>query len=1218
MSNTMNRLFITLLFPISLLAIRFVVAQDEKAKPETDDNGAFANPAELGGEDRYLIHLSTDKPIYRGNEVAYFRGIRLHHATQKPADGTHLAAFEVIGPKGEKAHTGLTQTDDSVYGFMWQIPSEQPGGQYTVKLVPSDGNAPAERKFEIRAYRSPRIKSQITFLRKGHGPGDSVVAYLKAERAEGGIPVGAKVSVIARVDEKEIYRGETKIDKDGKCEGRFSLPKEITRGEGTLAMVVEDGGVVETASKTIPILLQTVDLSTYPEGGNLIADVPNRVYIEAFTPALKPADISGVVVDQDGAEIVPFATVHEGRGRFTFTPKYGNKYSLKILSPSGINRTFPIEHEVNEDGVSLHSEKDVYAANERIEIGLISSKSENYLVTLSKREKREDSIAVAVAKQTEKRVSLDAKESSGVLVVTVWDEQQRPIAERLVFRKPSAVVNVAIEPDTTEYVPGGTAKITFTSTDNDGNPVSAQIGVTVTDDSVLEMIDKREQAPRLPAMVLLENEVENLSDAHVYFDANNEQAPRAMDLLLGTQGWRRFAYIHPRELVHNFQDAAKRALALRDQRTLMEWTRLYSFAKQRGLNRQDLFFMDSLSAADEGAAPRRSRARRFGEIRADAELLKRFDEASDKQDADGLSSRAKNLAIRQNAPKNELGLELADLEEQVARERKLVPHVAFEQIQQERDAFRQILPGQSMIAVRVYAHKRNASRPQGERTDFTETLYWCSSITTDENGKATVEFDLNDSVTSFRIAADAFTKTGSIGSTTAQIESVEPFYVEPKLPLEVTTGDFLQIPLSLINATSEELSEGTLEITSESWKSIQTDTTKFKLTAKQRARKILGISVGGFQGEADLTLSADAGPYGDQVTRTLKIVPRGFPIEDNHGGMLGPNATVQHTIKIPETVVPDSLTTRVVVHPTPLASLTEALSGLIREPHGCFEQTSSSTFPLVMAQQYFQSHTGVDPDLIAQSNAMLDKGYTRLVGFECKNKGYEWFGSDPGHDALTAYGLLEFTEMARVREVDAEMIERTKDWLLSQRDGKGGYARKTRTLHTWIADPECANSYNTWALLEAGIETDLSKEIDWVRAASLKTKNSYVMALAANVLAKAGDVDMADRLRDRLAKQQDKDGSVGGATTSVVGSGGEALKIETTALALSAWLQNAKFTAQSEKAIRFLSQKLQVGTIRFNSKYDSGPTSNHPVRQAASQTQGTRQSAVAYRWKGHW
>ena len=41
---------------------------------------------------------------------------------------------------------------------------------------------------------------------------------------------------------------------------------------------------------------------------------------------------------------------------------------------------------------------------------------------------------------------------------------------------------------------------------------------------------------------------------------------------------------------------------------------------------------------------------------------------------------------------------------------------------------------------------------------------------------------------------------------------------------------------------------------------------------------------------------------------------------------------------------------------SPLANMNSALSRLIREPSGCFEQTSSTTYPLVMAQQYFLSH----------------------------------------------------------------------------------------------------------------------------------------------------------------------------------------------------------------------------------------------------------------------
>ena len=41
----------------------------------------------------------------------------------------------------------------------------------------------------------------------------------------------------------------------------------------------------------------------------------------------------------------------------------------------------------------------------------------------------------------------------------------------------------------------------------------------------------------------------------------------------------------------------------------------------------------------------------------------------------------------------------------------------------------------------------------------------------------------------------------------------------------------------------------------------------------------------------------------------------------------------------------------------------------------------------------------------------LEEGYKHLLTFEAKKGGYEWFGSDPGHEALTAYGLMQFSEM---------------------------------------------------------------------------------------------------------------------------------------------------------------------------------------------------------------
>lgn len=461
-------------------------------------------------------------------------------------------------------------------------------------------------------------------------------------------------------------------------------------------------------------------------------------------------------------------------------------------------------------------------------------------------------------------------------------------------------------------------------------------------------------------------------------------------------------------------------------------------------------------------------------------------------------------------------------------------------------------------------------------------MFWHAGLKTDENGKAVAEFDLSDSVTSFRIKADAFSGTGSLGTSSLKIESVEPFYTEPKLPLEVTSGDLIQVPVGVVNSTATPLEAVKLAVSSKTWKSIQSDQTEFfPVGAQNRMRKLVGLRIGNFHGDADLTFKASAGPYADQVSRNLRVTPKGFPVETAHGGILKANSSVQHEIAIPADLISGSLSCRVAVHPTPLARMTDALQRLIQEPNGCFEQTSSSTFPLVMAQQYFMSHTGVDPQLIERSSEMLNKGYDRLIGFESASHGFEWFGSDPGHDALTAYGLLEFTEMSRVRFVDEDLLKRTRSWLLDQRDGQGGFTRKTQTLHTWIADPACANTYNTWALLEAGVTDDLTTEIDWIRTTAEATSNTYVMALAANIMLTSGDDQAANRLLDKLAGLQSDEGSLTGATTSVVGSGGQALTIETTALAIMAWMQRPEYTVQTENGIRYLADVCKAG--RFGS-----------------------------------
>ena len=1146
-------------------------------------------PAKLGGIERYRTHVSTNKPIYRGGETVYVRAVVLDAVTNRPLPANAVAAaeIEIVGPKGDTIARGSLTSENAVLGFGWLVPDEQPGGEYTIKVAyPWQGYAPAQRKFDIRQYRAPRLKTQIVFVRDGYGPGDTVSASVNITRAEGGVPDGAKITAVARVDGKEVHRGQVEIDAEGNASAAFKLPAKIERGEGTLAFVIEDGGVVETAAKTIPILLQTVNLGIYPESGDLVAGIASRVYIEVKTPWGKPADIQAVIEDigmpnEDRAPMTMahVVTFHEGRGHFTFTPEADHDYRLRISKPAGMVKTYPLP-KVKAKGAVLRAIKDVYLAGEPITMDMGRSGVTPSKLVISKAGQSIGEADAAVASDSGvvyRRVSAKLPEDiAGVLVATLYGADGAPLAERLVYRKPARQVNIEIKMTKTRYTPGDPVELNIRTTDSQDQPIGAVVGLSVTDDSVLEMIDKREQAPRLPVMVLLGSDVRDLADAHVYLDPDNDKAAPAIDLLLGTQGWRRFASVDVDKFLKTWGDDARRALALRlpDPRRAhdilttdngrLDW--------DKDVNGRLIYLSDQKPVA-KGAVLHAIDGRA---IRERNMMLDEQDEGVI-VDSMTVTAVAGATARQSNAEPQPAMMKPAD---QPFRLERNLKDNAFDVALGKIVANRSPRPSQrnDFILVREYAHEVRPDRQPGQRIDFAETLYFHAGVATDsESGTATVKFGLSDAVTSFRVSADGFDADGALGSQSTLIESVQPFYIEPKMPLELTSGDVVNLPIALVNATDLSLDDVTVEIKTNDAISV-TAPAASALAAGARVRQIVSVNTGSYVGSTPFVLDAAAGTLTDRNTRTLVVKPLGFPSGIAFGGIVEAGQPVSLTINVPKDYVPKSMSTDIRVFPSPVANMTTAMERLICEPHGCFEQTSSTNYPLAMAQQYFTTHQGVDPVLIDRSAKMLAKGYEKLTSFECRERGYEWFGQDPGHEALTAYGLMEFVDMARTMQVDQEMVDFTRTWLMKQRDGEGNFKRGRRALHTWIVDQDCSNGYILWALLSTGTDAEtLTKEIDAYEQSATKSDNSYVTALGALVMSEAGRDASAAKLRQKLAKQQSDDGCIAGATTSIVGSTGTSLNVETTALAQLAMLEDSTYAGHVEAAHKWLAEQCEGG-----------------------------------------
>src|SRR5579859_6272044 len=167
------------------------------------------------------------------------------------------------------------------------------------------------------------------------------------------------------------------------------------------------------------------------------------------------------------------------------------------------------------------------------------------------------------------------------------------------------------------------------------------------------------------------------------------------------------------------------------------------------------------------------------------------------------------------------------------------------------------------------------------------------------------------------------------------------------------------------------------------------------------------------------------------------------------------------------------------------------------------EQTSSAAYPNILVVDYAKKARVASPELLLKSEQYLNVGYQRLLTFERPGGGFDWWGSGPPLVWLSAYGLQEFNDMARVYPIDRGVIDRTQAWLMKQRDKDGTWSNIGATHGETIANmgnPKMLlTSYVTWSLLDSGMPKDQVKQsIEYIRTHVKDAgESAYVLSLAA-------------------------------------------------------------------------------------------------------------------------
>jgi len=169
--------------------------------------------------------------------------------------------------------------------------------------------------------------------------------------------------------------------------------------------------------------------------------------------------------------------------------------------------------------------------------------------------------------------------------------------------------------------------------------------------------------------------------------------------------------------------------------------------------------------------------------------------------------------------------------------------------------------------------------------------------------------------------------------------------------------------------------------------------------------------------------------------------------------------------------------------------------------------------------------------------------------------------------------------------VEPSMMQKLEEWLLSRRDGSGGFLRSDQALDSFGRAPEnITNAYIVWSLTSSGnANLNLTKEIEKLikdadKLVALGMKDSYYMALLSAVLYNVNRTQEAQKYADIITDSQLDIGEVADTWTSITTSSGLNLHLETTAMAVLAWLNDQnRYGPNIERAIEYIVAKVKLG-----------------------------------------
>ncbi|NJO91323.1 MAG: hypothetical protein HC831_21930, partial [Chloroflexia bacterium] len=317
-----SKLLILFIFSIGLFSfVSNVLPKDEFLNYLEQKLGLFNTK-----KPREFIYLMNDKPFYKPGESIWFSAWVAEGNYLKSSKKSQKLFVELVDPKGKVTKNLLLPIFGGRSNGDFELGENDPGGIYKIRAYTNYSKNFGkqylfEKEITVQKVVMPRLLMKLDFEKKAYGAGDIVQANFSVTDLENKAIISHQCKYSIFINGEQIKKDNFTTNLEGKAVFEFNLPGKLVSNDGLLNIQLAYNGEKESISRSIPIVLNTISVEFFPEGGKIVANDENTIAFKALDEFGKPADIEGIVVDGNGDEVMNFSSFYQGYGKFSIIPK---------------------------------------------------------------------------------------------------------------------------------------------------------------------------------------------------------------------------------------------------------------------------------------------------------------------------------------------------------------------------------------------------------------------------------------------------------------------------------------------------------------------------------------------------------------------------------------------------------------------------------------------------------------------------------------------------------------------------------------------------------------------------------------------------------------------------------------------------------------------------------------------------------------------------------